>query len=434
MSNELYGVIGFLVLLALMATGMPIAFAFALVGVFGFSYMVSFQACFSLTAMTFFNTISSYELAIIPLFVFMGYIAFYSGVSERLFSAGHKLFGRIRGSLYMGTIIASALFGACCGSSPASAATMGAVALPEMRRYKYADSLAGGCVAASGSLAILIPPSITLVIYAILTEQSVGKLFIAGIIPGIMMTLLFLIAIIIITRINPKMAPPAISSSWKEKLTALFKGSGEIVIVFTILIGGLFIGLFTPTETGAIGAAAMLILALSRRTISWKGFISSLSESLRTAAMILLIIAGAHVFGYFLAVTRLPFSTAEFVGSLNLSPAIIMVIIVLVYLVLGCFMDTLAMIVLTIPIFFPVILELGFDPIWFGVMIVIISEMGLITPPVGINVYVIKGVMKDVSLETIFKGIYPFLICELILAVILIAFPQIVLFLPGLMK
>ena len=433
MSRDLVGVLGIAVTLVLMLTGMPIAFIFCLVGFVGVIYFTSLGTAFHMAGTTFFETFSSYDLTVIPLFVLMGYFAFNSGVTQRLFDAGYKVFGQVRGGLYLGTIAASAAFAACCGSSVAGVATMGTVALPEMRRHRYADSLAGGCVAAAGSLAVLIPPSITLVIYGILTEQSIGQLFIAGIIPGIILALLFMLAIYIIMRIRPEMGPPGPPVPFKEKVSALVFGSGEIAVLFVILMGGLFVGFFTPTEAGAVGAAAMFLITIVRRKLGWKGFVHSVQDSLRTAAMILLIIAGAGVFNGFIAYSRLPFTVADVVGDLPLPPNVIMLLIVLVYLVLGCFMDTLAMILLTIPIFFPVSQQLGFDPIWFGVIIVVVSEMGLITPPVGIAVYVVKGVMPGVSLQTIFKGIYPFLIAQWVLIFIMILFPEVATYLPSLM-
>ena len=430
MSRELVGILGIAVTVVLMLTGMPIGFIFCLVGFAGVAYFTSLETAFHVAGTKFFDTFSSYDLTVIPLFVLMGYFAFNAGLTQRLFDAGYKCFGQVRGGLYMGTIAASTAFAACCGSSVAGVATMGTVALPEMRRHGYDDGLAGGCVAAAGSLAVLIPPSITLVIYGILTEQSIGQLFVAGIIPGIVLALLFMLAIYIITRIKPELGPPGPPSSFKEKVSALVFGSGEIALLFVVLMGGLFVGFFTPTEAGAMGAAAMFLITIVRGKLGWKGFVHSIQESLRTAAMIVLIIAGAGVFNSFIAYSRLPFAVADWVGGLPLPPDVVMLLIVFVYMILGCFMDTLAMILLTIPIFFPVAQQLGFDPIWFGVIIVVVCEMGLITPPVGISVFVVKGIMPDIPLYTIFRGIYPFLIAQWVLIFILLFFPEVATYLP----
>jgi tripartite ATP-independent transporter DctM subunit len=334
----------------------------------------------------------------------------------------------------MGTILACAAFSACCGSSPATAATMGAVSLPEMRRYKYSDALATGCVAAAGSLGILIPPSITMVIYGIMTENSIGKLFVAGVIPGIVLTILYIVAVAIITALRPELVgPPAPSTTIREKLQAVLGGVGETLAVFVLIMGGLFLGFFTPTEAGAAGAAGLLLLALARRQLRWKGFVAAVSSSLSTTAMIMLIIAGATVYGHFLALTRLPVVAAEWVLGLGWNPYAVMLVVAGIYLIGGCVMDSLALLLLTLPIFYPVSQQLGFDPIWFGVLIVIFMEMAVITPPVGINVYVIKGVAGDVPLGTIFKGIVPFLIAEIVMVLLLLFLPQMATFLPSLM-
>jgi C4-dicarboxylate transporter DctM subunit len=333
----------------------------------------------------------------------------------------------------MGTIAACAAFAACCGSSPASAATMGTVALPGMRHYGYSDELATGCVAAGGSLGILIPPSVIFVIYGILTEQSIAKLFIAGVIPGIVLSLLFIAAIFVVTTIHPEMGPAGEATTWRQKLQSLLGGVGETIFIFALIMGGLFIGVFTPSEAGAVGAAAISLIALTTRSIGWQTFYIALGETIKTTAMILLIIAGATVFGHFLATTRLPFVAAEWVAGLALPRSLIMLCMVGVYLLGGCVMDGMALIMLTTPIFFPVIIALGYDPIWFGVIVVLIIEMAVITPPVGINVFVIKGIAKDVPLETIFKGIVPFLLAEILMVIILLIWPEIALYLPNLM-
>jgi tripartite ATP-independent transporter DctM subunit len=433
MSQPIIGVIGIVILILVMLTRMPIAFVFALVGLGGFAYSVKASAALNLLAVDFFEVFSSYHLTVIPLFVLMGQIAFHAGISEKLYMTGYKLFGRVRGGLAMGTIAACAAFAACCGSSPASAATMGAVALPEMRKYDYSNELATGSIAAGGSLGILIPPSVILIIYGIMAEQSIAKLFIAGIIPGIILSCLFIFTIYMLTLMRPRIGPAGPASSFEEKIKAVLGGIGEPLAIFILIIGGLFLGFFTPSEAGAVGASGMLVIALTRRKLSWRGLLAAFGEALQTSAMILLIIAGATVFGHFLASTRLPFSAASWVTGLDLPGSVIMLLIIFVYLIGGCVMDAMALLLLTIPIFFPVSQALGYDPIWFGVIIVLVIEMATISPPVGINVYVLKGIAKDIPLETIFKGIVPFLIAEIVMVILLLFFPVLAIFLPGLM-
>jgi tripartite ATP-independent transporter DctM subunit len=434
MSGPVVGLVGILILLVVMLTGMPIAFVFALLGFLGVVYMIGLEPALNMLALDTWEVFSSYTLTVIPLFLLMGMIAFHSGISQRLYHAGYVLFGRVRGGLAMGTILACAAFSACCGSSPATAATMGAVSLPEMRRYKYSDALATGCVAAAGSLGILIPPSITMVIYGIMTENSIGKLFVAGMIPGIVLTILYIITVAIITAVRPEMVgPPAPSTTLREKLQAVLGSVGETLAVFVLIMGGLFLGFFTPTEAAAAGAAGLLLLALARRQLAWKGFVAAVASSLSTTAMIMLIIAGATIYGHFLALTRLPVVAAEWVLGLGWHAYAVMLVVAGIYFIGGCVMDSLALLLLTLPIFYPVTQQLGFDPIWFGVMIVIFMEMAVITPPVGINVYVIKGVAGDVPLGTIFKGIVPFLIAEIVMVFLLLFFPQMATYLPSLM-
>jgi len=313
---------------------------------------------------------------------------------------------------------------------------MATVGLPEMKRYKYADELATGAVASGGGLGMIMPPSIVLIVYGVLTEQSIGALFVAGIIPAILVTILFIISIYIRCRINPGQGPAGESFTWPQKLKSLM-GMGETLIVFVLVMGGLFIGLFTPTEAAAVGAFGVLAVSVIRRQLTWEGFVNSLYETLRTSCMVMMLIAGAVIFGTFLAVTRIPFNMATWVGGFDLPPYMILVIVVLIYFFGGCFMDALAFVMLTVPIFFPLVTGLGYDPIWFGLIIVMVTEMGVITPPVGINVYVVYGVAKnvvgEVPLESIFKGILPFLLAVIVGIIILMIFPQIILFLPNLM-
>jgi C4-dicarboxylate transporter DctM subunit len=425
------GIIGIVVLVAMFLLRMPVGFAMAFVGFIGFSCLVSPEAGFSVLPRDVFHTFSSYSLTVIPMFVFMGSIASASGMSQRLYDASYSLLGRLRGGLAMATVAGCAGFAAICGSTNATAAAMGKVALPEMKRYNYADSLATGTVAAAGSLGILIPPSTIFIIYGIMTGQSIGKLFIAGVFPGLILATLFIIAITILCWRNPNLAPAGAATSWKEKLAGLV-GVIETLALFALVIMGLFFGWFSPTQAGGAGAAGALLIGLATRQLTWQGFLSAIKDSLRITCMVMVIVAGATVFGHFIAVTKMPLVLADWVGGLPLPSVAIMGIIVLIYILGGCFMDALALITLTIPILYPVVLALSFDPIWFGVIIVLVTEMGVITPPVGVNVYVIKGIAGDIPLETIFKGILPFLAALIVTVGILIGFPKIATFLPSL--
>lgn len=431
MSPVTVGLIGIGVLVLTFLIGMPVGFAMAFVGMAGFCFLVSPDAGLSLLARDFFSNLSAYSLTVIPMFIFMGSIAYASGMSRRLYEAGYTVFGQMRGGLAMATIAACAGFAAMCGSTNATAAAMGRVSLPEMRRYNYNDSLATGCVAAAGSLGILIPPSTIFIIYGIMTEQSIGKLFIAGVLPGVLLAGLFIIVVVILCKRNPSLAPGGAPTTFKQKLAGL-AGVIEMMVLFALVIGGLFLGWFSPTQAGAAGAFGALLIGLARRQLSWQGFLFAVKDTLRITCMVMIIVTGAIIFGHFMAVAKLPLVLSDWVGGLPLPPMAIMGVIVLLYLVGGCFMDALALITLTVPIIYPVVLVLGFDPIWFGVIIVLVTEMGVITPPVGLNVYVIKGVAEDVPLETIFKGVLPFLAALIVAVGILMAFPQIATFLPGL--
>jgi len=429
------GLIGILTFLALLALRMPIATAMALVGFAGFSYMVSPSVAFNMVAKEVYSNFSSYSLSVIPMFVWMGFLAYYSGIGTRLYVFAYKLIGHYPGGLAIATQAACAVFGAICGSNTATAATMGAIALPEMKKYKYDTSMATASVAAGGVLGVLIPPSVIFIVYGMATEQSVGRLFIAGILPGILLMLLYMAAIYVLTSRNNALGPAGPKASWGERVESLRGGLGEVLIVFSISIGGLFAGWFTPTEAGAVGAAGVLAVSLLERSLNWEGFKKSLLDTTRTTAMIMFMVAGAVIFGRFMAISRVPFELANWAGALPLPPSAIMGIIMFIYLVLGCFIDALALVLLTIPIFYPVaVTTLGYDPIWFGVIIVLVVAMGVITPPVGMNVYIIKGIIPEVPLEVIFKGIWPFLIAIIICIAILMAIPQIATFLPGLIS
>ena len=437
MSPTTIGIIGLIIMILMFFTEMPVAFVMGIVGFIGFSTLISPDAGLALLSRNVYETFSNYDLTTIPLFILMGQLGFNSGISKRLYDAAYKFLGSTRGGLAMATVSACTAFGAICGSSPATAATMATVGLPEMKRYHYDDALATGSVASGGGIGMIMPPSVVLIIYGILTEQSIGALFVAGIIPALLVCVLFIVTIYIQCRINPDLGPAGENFSWSKKFKALL-GLTETLIIFVTVIGGIFIGLFTPTEGAGIGAFAILVLSMIRRQISWASFVKSLMETLRTSCMVLMLITGAVIFGKFLAVTRIPFEIAGWVSGLDMAPILIMAVIIGIYFIGGCFMDSLAFVTLTVPIFFPVVQALGFDPIWFGLIIVMVTEMGVITPPVGINVYVVYGVAKNVlkeeiPLEIIFKGIFPFLIAVIAGIILMMIFPQIVLVLPNLL-
>ena len=424
------GVIGIALLLLFFVFRMPIAYAMAFVGFIGFAYLTNPTAALSLVAQDIYQQFSSYPLSVIPMFILMGTFAFASGISRRLYGTAYTWVGQFRGGLTVATVLACGGFSAICGSSTATAATMGKIALPEMKKYGYDDTLATGSIAAAGTLGILIPPSNALIVYGILTEQSIGKLFIAGVLPGILLTFLFVLTVTFICLRNPALGPPGRPTTWSDKLRST-TGINDTIILFVLAIGGLFLGWFSPTQAGAIGAGGALIIGLVRRQLSWKKFIQALKDGLLTACMVIFIITGGVIFGHFMAISRIPFMLAEKLVALPIPPIAIMIVILVLYFVGGFFMDSLALMVVTIPIFFPVVQELGFDPIWFGIMLVVLGEMGVITPPVGVNVFVIKGISPDVPLETIFRGILPFLVALIICSCLLIVFPKIATFLPS---
>jgi tripartite ATP-independent transporter DctM subunit len=427
------GIVGIIILVIMLFSRMPVGFVMAILGFVGFSLLVDFRAGLSLIARDVFEIFGSYSLTVIPLFILMGQIAFHSGISRRLYDAAFKIMGRMPGGLAIATVVACAGFSAVSGSTNATAATMATVALPEMQRYRYNMRLATGTVAAGGSLGILIPPSVIFIVYGILTEQSIGKLFAAGIIPGIILASLFSLTILIRASRNPSWAPMGPSVSFWEKVRSM-AGVIETLILFALVMGGMFFGIFTPTEAAAVGAFCTMMMAFMRRRLTLRALVQSLAEATRISCMVMVIVTGATIFGHFLAITTVPMALASWVSNLPLPPYAIMGVIVLVYLLGGCFMDALGMIMLTIPIFYPVAIAMGFDPIWFGVVIVLVTEMGVITPPVGVNVYVVKGIAPSVPLETIFRGALPFLLSLLALVGLLLAFPKLALFLPSIMR
>ncbi len=433
MSAEVTGLLGILVLFVFLALRMYIGMAMALVGFVGLCFLAGVSPALSILGITPLAEGSSYTLSVIPLFVLMGQFAFLSGVSTDIYRTVYAWMGYLRGGLAMATVMACAGFAAVCGSSLATGATMGTVAIPEMKKYKYDMRLATGCVAAGGTLGILIPPSIGFVLYGILTEQSIGKLFMAGFLPGILLAGLYILAVMLQCRLNPQMGPPGMATTFKAKIRSL-GGTWGMLLLFIIVMGGIYFGVFTPTEAAGVGAFGAFLFTVIKGKLDKNSFMQSLMDTGKTTAMIFLIIIGANIFSSFLGLAKLPMQLAEITSSLALPRIVILSGIIVVFLVLGCVMDCYAIMILTLPIIFPVVQALNFDPIWFGVIMVIVLEAGLITPPVGLNVFVLKGVVPDVPLTTIFRGIWPFLIADLIALVILTLFPQIALFIPLHMK
>ena len=433
MSQITIGLIGIGVLFLLMFLRMPIGFAMVLVGFIGFIYLGSVEGALYVMGTETFSNISNYNLSVLPLFMLMGQFAFYSGISEKLFKTAHKWLGHLPGGLAMATIAGCAGFGAICGSGIATAMTFGPVVLPEMKKYNYDPGLATGSVAAGGTLAILIPPSNLFIMYGILTQLSIGKLFIAGVFPGILLASLCMATVYIQVKHNPNLALSTPATTMREKLASL-RGISEMLALFVLVMGGLYGGIFTANEAAGAGAAGALLIGLIRRRFTLQGFISALVETVKTTGMVFVIIIGAMVFNRFLTLTGIPDALVKFAGGLPVPPLVIVAVLVVIYMILGALFDELAITLLTVPIFFPVILSKGIDPIWFGVVFCILMEMGMILPPVGINVFIIAGVAKDVPMYTVYRGIGPFIIPMVITIGILMAFPQLALYLPNHMK
>lgn len=430
MSNIVIGFIGILFLFLMLALRMQVGFAMALIGFVGFIILSSFESAALIIGMEPFKIGSSYSLSVVPLFILMAQFANSSRMGFELFQTVYRWIGFLPGGLSMATIGGCAGFSAMSGSSVATAVTMGMVSLPEMKRFKYADSLATGCIAAGGTLGILIPPSTIMILYGILTEQSIGQLFIAGVIPGILLAGLFMFSIYIQAKIRPDLGPPGPSFTLKEKIFAL-KDTWAILSLFIIVMGGIYTGWFTPSEAGGVGAFGAFLIAIFRKRLTKKNLMEALNETGKTTAMVFAILIGAHIFGYFLTVSEMTYQISDWIAGLGYNKYIIIAIIIFLYIVLGCFMEGYAIMVLTIPIIYPLILDLGFDPIWFGIIITLVIEMGLITPPVGINVFVLGGIAKGVPMYTVFKGIIPFWLAMLFCVILLIVFPQIAIFLPS---
>lgn len=432
MTPFLSGIIGIIAILVMLVLGVPIGAGMMLVGFVGFAYLTSMTAALNVVGSVSYGLITNYDWLVLPLFLLMGTICFRAGLGRSLFKLAHALFGRLPGGLSIAALGACGIFSAVSASSIATAATIGTAALPEMKSYKYENGLATGCIAAGGTLGFLIPPSTILIIYGILTETSIVELFIAGILPGIIMVIMFMVMVYIRVLINPNLAPRAERTTTREKLSAAGE-CAEMLVLIALVLGGLIVGWFTPTEAGGIAAFGAILLSLVRKKINWQGIKDGITDAVKTTGMIFFCAIGAFILIPFIARSTIPMELADYIVGLGVSPTLAMVFIILLYLVLGCFIDTMAMVLLTVPIFFPVILELGYDPIWFGIIIALVVEMAMITPPIGMNVYVIAGVASDVPMETIFKGILPFVLTMALFVVMLFIFPQIVLFLPDLL-
>jgi tripartite ATP-independent transporter DctM subunit len=433
MDPQTIGIVGIAGLFLLLIIGMPIGFSLAFVGFWGIASLTDISVALPTLIRSFLGTFTTYSFTVIPLFVIMGELASVSGLSQGIYSVADKWLRRLPGGLGIATIGACAGFAAICGSSVATAATLGRVALPEMEKYNYDTRLATGSVAAGGTLGFLIPPSIGFVVYGILTEQSIGKLLISGFIPGFLLALAYIFIIIVWVYIKPEAAPsnPA-KVPFSEKIISL-KSIWELIVVFLLVMGGIYLGFFTPTEAGAVGAFFLFVVTIMRKKLTWPSLKEAMTSTTKISVMIFMILAGAYVFTYFMALTMIPMNLSLYLSELELSRYAILTFILMGYLVLGCFLDATSMMVLTLPVIFPTILKLGFDPIWFGVISVLMMEAGLITPPLGLNIFVISGV-ADVPMGTVFKGAIFFLFAIFAVVALVTVFPQIALFLPGIMR
>lgn len=429
MSETLIGIIGLLVLIVFFLTGLELGFCMAIVGFIGYCLVVSTKAGLGMIAQDIYDTFSTYGFTVIPVFILMGQIAFNGGIAKRLYDSAYRFIGHIPGGLAMATVAGAAAFGSVTGSTTATSATFSSVAIPEMDRYGYKRMLSAGIVAAAGTLGCLIPPSVPLIVYGIVTEQSIGKLFLASVIPGIIVAILFIVIIYIWSRIDPELGPKGERFSWQERINSI-KGVLGVLIIFIVVIGGLLEGFFTPTEAGSVGAFAVGLLAFITGEINLKQLFKSLDESLITACMVLFLIAGSTIFGHFITVTKIPMIAADWIVQLPLHRHIILVFIGLIYLLGGSFIDDLAFLILATPIFFPAVVKLGYDLIWFGIFIQLIVMIGIIIPPVAINIFVVRNVTND-PLSLIYKGVAPFLISLAFVVFLLFLFPQLALFVPS---
>jgi C4-dicarboxylate transporter, DctM subunit len=430
--NEItVGIIALGIILLLFLTGIELGFAMILMGFLGFGYLISWNAALNLLAKDFFDVLNTYGFTVIPLFILMGQVAFNSGIAKRLFGAAHKFIGHVPGGLAMATVAGATAFKSICGSSPATAATFALVAVPEMDRFGYAKKLSTGIVASVGTLGVLLPPSVTLIIFGIITDQSIGRLFLAGIFPGLLVAFFFIVIIYAWAKMNPAIAPKSPKFTWAERLKALPEVIW-VVIIFGLVIGGILKGFFTPTEAGSVGTFLVLVLTFGKGDLNLKGFWKSVVESVRTACMVLMLIAGSTVLGHFIAVTKIPMVAADWIVGLPLAPWIVMCLIGFIYLIGGSFIDDLAFMILATPIFYPAIEKLGYNPLWFGIMIGVTVMVGVVIPPVAINVFVVKQITKT-PFGVIYSGVYPFLISLLVAAILLFVFPGIATWLPGML-
>ncbi len=427
--------VGLAAMMVLAFVRIPIALAMGIVGIVGYAYMRdwNWMVAFATAQTKVYETGRNYTLSVVPLFILMGSFVTRAGMSQELFRAAYAFIGHLRGGLAMATVMACAGFGAICGSSIATAATMAKVAYPSMKKLGYSDALATGSIAAGGTLGILIPPSTILVIYGIITETNIGKLFAAGILPGILATVLLCLAVAWSTWRDPKAGPRGERASWAERWTAL-RGVWAVIALFALVMGGIYAGAFTATEGAAMGAFGAMIFALSRRVLTWKSLYASLVESARTTSMLFMILIGALMFAEFVNITTMPADLTNFVSRFQLHPIVVVGAIMVIYIILGTAMEELSMILLTLPVFFPIIVKLGLDPIWFGILIVVVVEIGLISPPVGMNLFVLSTLIPEVPTRTVFRGVMPFITANIVRLAILVAFPAISLYLPSLMK
>jgi len=425
--------IGFLLVFLLLFLGAPIAFGMAGVGLLGFAYFTGWSPALSMLGQIAYETTISDDLSVLPLFILMGSLINRAGLGRELYDCAYAFLGHRRGGLAMATVTACGGFGAVCGSSMATAATMAKVAMPAMRRYGYADSLAAGSIASGGTLGILIPPSVIMVVYGIMTSTDIGKLFIAGIIPGIIGIFFYVLAVATATAIDPALGPPGGRSTWKQRLQALGKIWG-VLLLFLVVMGGLYVGAFTPTEAAGIGSGGAFLFALGRGGLTIVTLFETLLETARTSAMMFVLLIGALIFSNFINVAGLPDQLSAWVMAFGTAPIVVLLCIIAVYLVLGCLLESMSMILLTIPIFFPIVKSLGFDAIWFGIIIVVVVEISLITPPIGLNVFVLKATLPDVPMATIFRGVGLFIVADIFRLALFIFVPSIILFLPSLMK
>jgi len=429
------GLVGLTLMLVIAFLRVPIAYAMGIVGIVGYAYMRDWNwtVAFAIAQTKLYETGRSYTLSVVPLFILMGNFVTRAGMSQELFRAAYTFIGHLRGGLAMATILASAGFGGICGSSIATAATMAKVAYPSMRRFGYSDQLAAGIVASAGTLGIMIPPSTIMVIYGVFTETNIGKLFAAGILPGILGATLLCLTVRYTTWRDPASGPPGQRSSWRERWLAL-KEVWSVAALFLFVMGGIYGGLFTATEGAGMGAVGAMVFALWRRALRWGTLYAALLESARTTAMLFMILIGALMFAEFINITTMPHDLRAFVSRFALSPLVVVAAICAIYVVLGTAMEELSMVLLTMPVFFPVIVQLGFDPVWFGIIIVCVVEIGLISPPVGMNMFVLKSLLPEVPTGTVFRGVMPFMWADVVRLAILVAFPWISLWLPSLMR